>query len=158
MRTVVDWSKRYLHAIGNDRMQAAAAAGLPERITPMTEDERSTYGMVPRLVQEYIGQLRGIAERLEDRARPSGGFPSAHGALPLPGALSAAQMASIADSIAAQRRSIAALIAQLSSYDEQLAALEQILGPRSEWSRTWADLEQRMLHMGRGPQGKRTGG
>jgi hypothetical protein len=155
MRTLVDWSKRYLHGIGNDHMQAATAAGLLERITPMTEDERSTHGMVPRLVQEYIGQLRGITERLEDRSRPSGGFPSAHGALPLPGALSAAQMTSIADSIAAQRRSIAALKAQLSSYDEQLAALEQILGPLSEWSRTWADLEQRLLNMGRGPQGKK---
>ena len=38
-------------------------------------------------------------------------------------------MTSIADSIAAQRRSIAALKAQLSSFDEQLAVLEQILGP-----------------------------
>ncbi len=27
----------------------------------MTEDEHSTYGMVPRLVQEYVGQLREIA-------------------------------------------------------------------------------------------------
>jgi hypothetical protein len=139
-------------------MQAAAAAGLPERITPMTEDERSTYGMVPRLVQEYIGQLRGIAERLEDRARPSGGFPSVHSVLPLPGALSAAQMTSIADSISAQRRGIEALKAQLSSYDEQLAALEQILSPLSEWSRTWADLEHRMLNLGRGPEGKKAGG
>ena len=124
----------------------------------MTEDERSTYGMVPRLVQEYIGQLRGIAERLEDRARPSGGFPSVRSALPLPGALSAAQMTSIADSIAAQRRGIEALKAQLSSYDEQLAALEQILSPLSEWSRTWADLEYRMLNLGRGPEGKKAGG
>ena len=154
----VDRIKRYLRATGNDRVQTVAAAGLPEGITPMTEDEKSTSGMVPRLVQEYIAQLREITGRLEGLARSSGGRLPTPSALPLPGALSAAQMASIADSIAAQRRSIAALIAQLSSYDEQLAALEQILGPLSEWSRTWADLEQRMLHMGRGPQGKRTGG
>ena len=155
MRTLVDRIKRYLHAIGNDRMQAAAAAGWPERITPMTEDERSTYGMVPRLVQEYIGQLRGITERLEGLSRSGGGLPLAAGALPLPGGLSAAQMTSIADSIAAQRRSIEALKAQLSSYDGQLAALEKILGPLAEWSRTWADLEQRLLHMGRRPEGER---
>jgi len=155
---LVDRIKRYLRATGNDRVQTVAAAGLPERITPMTEDDKSTSGMVPRLVQEFIGQLHEITERLEGLSRPGRSLPSVAGALPLPGALSAAQMASIADSIAAQRRSIAALIAQLSSYDEQLAALEQILGPLSEWSRTWADLEQRMLHMGRGPQGKRTGG
>ena len=161
MRTLVERSKRYRRATGNDRRQAATAAGLPERITPMTEDERSIYGMVPRLVQEYIGQLRGIAEKLEDRSGLSGALPLAHGALPLasalplPGALSAAQTKSITDSIAAQRRSIAALRAQLSSYDEQLAALEQILGPLSEWSRTWADLEQRLLNVGRRPEGGR---
>jgi hypothetical protein len=36
--------------------------------------------------------------------------------------------------IAAQRRSIDALKAQLSSFDEQLAVLEQVLGPLAEWS------------------------
>ena len=69
------------------------------------------------------------------------------GALALPGALSAEQMTSIADGLAAQRRSIAALKAQLSSFAEQLAALEQILGPLAEWSRAWADLEQRLVDM-----------
>ncbi len=61
-------------------------------------------------------------------------------------------MTAIADSIAAQRRSIEALKAQLSSYDEQLVVLEQILGPLAEWSRTWADLEQRLLSMGLRPE------
>jgi hypothetical protein len=61
-------------------------------------------------------------------------------------------MASITDSIAAQRRSIAALQAQLSSFDEQLEVLEQILGPLAGWSRSWADLEQRLLNMGRRPE------
>ncbi len=119
----------------------------------MTEDEHSAYGMVPRLVQEYVGQLREITRRLEGLARSGGGLPRAAGVLPLPGGLSAAQMTSITDSIAAQRRSIEALKAQLSSYDGQLAALEQLLGPLGEWSRTWADLEQRMLNMGRRPEG-----
>ena len=114
----------------------------------MAEDEKSTYGVAPRLVQEFIGQLQAITGKLGDLAGSSPGLPLAPGAFPLPGALSSAQMASIADSIAAQRRSIAALKAQLSSYDEQLAALEQILGPLSEWSRTWADLEERLLKMG----------
>ena len=121
----------------------------------MTEDDKSTSGMVPRLVQEFTGQLREITERLQGLSRPSGSLPQAPGALPLPGALSAAQMTSIADSIAVQRSSIAALKAQLSSYDEQLAALEKILGPLSEWSRTWADLEKRLLSMGRRPEGER---
>jgi hypothetical protein len=107
------------------------------------------------LVQDFIGQLRAITERLEDLAGSSGGLPSAPGGLPLPGGLSAAQMTSITDSIAAQRRSIAALKAQLSSFDEQLAVLEQILGPLTEWSKTWADLEERLLRMGRRPEAER---
>jgi hypothetical protein len=58
-------------------------------------------------------------------------------------------MKSITDSIAAQRRSIEALQAQLSSFDEQLAVLENIISPLAQWSSTWADLEQQLLNMGR---------
>jgi hypothetical protein len=142
---------RYLRLGGNDLVMAAAAAGFPERITPMAEDEKPASGVVPRLVQEFTAQLAAITGRLEDLAGLGGGKPLAPGALPLPGGLSAAQMTSIAGSIAAQRRSIAALKAQLSSFDEQLAVLEQILGPLAEWSRTWAELEQRLLNLGRSP-------
>jgi hypothetical protein len=118
---------------------------------PMDENENITSGLVPRLVGELMGQLRAATGRLEDLTRFSGGLPPAPGSLPLPGGLSATQMASITDSIAAQRRSIAALQAQLSSFDEQLEVLEQILGPLAQWSRSWADLEQRLLNMGRSP-------
>ncbi|HEX9041035.1 MAG TPA: hypothetical protein VF838_08395 [Trebonia sp.] len=120
----------------------------------MVEDEKATSGVVPRLVQEFTAQLGAITGRLEELAG-LGGDPRAPGALPLPGSLSAAQMTSIADSIAAQRRSIAALKAQLSSFDEQLAVLEQVLGPLAEWSRTWAELEQRLLNLGRGSETRR---
>jgi len=64
---------------------------------------------------------------------------------------SAAQVAAIADSIAAQRRSIQALQTQLSAFDEQLAVLEQLLGPLAQWSKTWADLERRILDLGLWP-------
>ncbi len=113
----------------------------------MAEDEKSASSMVARLVQEFTGQLHVITERLENLAGLGGGHPP----LVLPGSLSAAQMTSIADSITAQRRSIAALQEQLSSFDQQLAVLEQILGPLAEWGRTWADLEQRLLNIGRKP-------
>jgi len=102
-------------------------------------------------VHEFTGQLRAITKKLEDLAGFGGGPPLAPSALPLPGSFSAAQMTAIADSIGAQRRSIAALQAQLSSFDEQLGVLERLLDPLAEWSRTWADLEERLLHMGRGP-------
>jgi hypothetical protein len=118
----------------------------------MAENEHTTSGLVPRLVAELMGQLRTATGRLEDLTRFSGGLPPAPGSLPLPGGLSVTQMSSIADSITAQRRSIAALQAQLSSFDEQLEVLEQILGPLAQWSRAWADLEQRLLNMGRKPE------
>jgi hypothetical protein len=118
----------------------------------MADDEKSTSGLVPGLVREFVAQLRGITEGLEGLARFGPRLPSAPGALPLPGSLSAAQMTSIADSIAAQRRSIDALKAQLSSFDEQLAVLEQILGPLAEWSGKWAELEQRLVNLGRAPK------
>ena len=119
----------------------------------MADDKHSTPGLVPGLVQEFAAQLRGITEGLEGLAGIRDRFPPAPGTFPLPGTLSAAQLASIADSIAAQRRSIEALKAQLSSFDEQLAVLEQVLGPLAQWSGNWADLEQRLLNLGRGPEG-----
>ena len=118
----------------------------------MADNEQSTSGMVPGLVQEFIAQLRGITERLEDLARFGEHLPPADDVLPLPGTLSAAQLRSIADSIGAQRRSIEALKAQLSSFDEQLAVLEQILGPLAQWSNKLAELEQLLLSLGRGPK------
>jgi hypothetical protein len=118
----------------------------------MADDEQSTSGVVPGLVQAFIGQLRATTERMQELGR-FGGYPTpAPGAFPLPGAFSSAQLTSIADNIAAQRRSIEALKAQLSAYDEQLAVLEQTLGPLEEWSKTWADLEQRLLNMGPRPE------
>jgi hypothetical protein len=113
----------------------------------MADDEQTTSGMIPGLVHEFIAQLRGIAEGLEGAVRIGEHLPSAPRALALPSTLSAAQLASIADAIAAQRRSIDALKAQLSSFDEQLAVLEQIIHPLAEWSRKWAELEERLLNI-----------
>jgi len=113
--------------------------------------------MVPAMVEAFAGQLRAVSEGLEDLAGLGQRVPPAAGRFPLPGALSAAQLTSIADSIAAQRRSIEALTAQLSSFDQQLAALEQILGPLAQWGATWAELEQRLMNMGRGPKDRGPG-
>jgi hypothetical protein len=118
-------------------------------MTPMADDDKRTSGPVPALFQEFIDQFRAATETALG-ARPaqqrSPGTPA------LPGALSAAQIASITDSIAAQRRSIAALKTQLTSFDEQLAVLEKLLGPLAQWSRSWADLEQGFLNMGSKPE------
>jgi len=123
----------------------------------MADDEQSASGMVSGLVQDFIAQLRAVTEGLEGLAGSGARRPLAPGTFPLPGALSAAQLTAISGSVAAQRRSIEALKAQLSSFDEQLAVLEQILSPLTEWSRTWAELEGRLLPMSRGPAAQRPG-
>ena len=110
----------------------------------MAEDEQAA-GAVPRMFEEFVSQLRAGTERLEALARSGGRVPPAPGSMPLPGAMSAAQVASLADTIAAQRRSIEALKAQLSSFDEQLTVMERMLAPLAEWSRAWADLERRLV-------------
>lgn len=117
----------------------------------MAADEQSTSGMVSGLVQDFIAQLRAVTEGLEELAGLGERRRLAPGAFPLPGALSATQLTTISSSVAAQRRSIEALKAQLSSFDEQLAVLEQILSPLTEWSRAWAEVEERLLKMSRGP-------
>ena len=107
--------------------------------------------MVPGLVQDFITQLRAVTEGMQDLAGIGQRRGLAPGAFPLPGALSATQLAAISASVAAQRRSIEALKAQLASFDDQLAVLEQILSPLTEWSRTWAEVEQRLLNISHGP-------
>lgn len=116
----------------------------------MADEEQGISGMASGLLQDFVAQLRGITEGLEGLAGFGDHLPSVPSGLPLPGALSAAQLKSIADAIAAQRQSISALKAQLSSFDEQLAVLERVLGPLAEWSGRWAEIEDRLLHMGRG--------
>lgn len=117
----------------------------------MADDEQSASGVVSGLVQDFIAQLRAATEGLENLAGSGARRLLAPGTFPLPGALSTAQLTAISGSVAAQRRSIEALRAQLSSFDEQLAVLEQILSPLTEWSRSWAEAEERLLKMSRGP-------
>jgi len=97
-------------------------------------DDESTSGTVSGLVENFIAQLRVVTEGLEDLAGFGARRPLAPGTFPLPGALSAAQLTAISGSVA-----------------EQLAVLEQILSPLTEWSRTWAEVEERLLNMSRRP-------
>ena len=63
----------------------------------MADDEQSTPGMIPGLIQEFAAQLRGITEGLEGLASIRDRFPPAPRTFPLPATMSAAQLASIAD-------------------------------------------------------------
>ena len=118
-------------------------------------------------MQQFIAQLRGVTERLAGLAglgeplQLLPGLPTLPGfsGWPAPGALSAAQLASVAAGVSAQRRSIDALKTQLTAFDEQLAVLEQLLEPLAEWSRTWAALEGQLMNMPHGPPaGEEPGG
>jgi hypothetical protein len=124
----------------------------------MTEQQHPSAGFAS-LIEVWTSQLRMITEGMAGMAglgqsvlpRP---LPSLQG-LPHPGALSAAQLNLIASNIASQRQSIAAMQAQLKVFDEQLAMLEGVLGPLTEWSNTWAEFEGLMTRARRstGPEG-----
>ena len=106
------------------------------------EREVAASGLVGRSIDEFVNQLRGFS----DRARNLAG--SATSRLPLPalpsppGAMSAAQLRAIAQTVRAQRESIAAMQAQLEAFDQQMAVFERIVDPLVEWSSTWARLEE----------------
>jgi len=132
----------------------------------MTDDQQSTPAELPGWMQELIGQLHGFTERLEGLASLGHSLPSLP-SLPTPpilrnwsspSALSAAQLKSIAASVAAQRQSVDALKTQLSAFDEQLAVFERILQPLAEWSKAWADLEARLLPIRREPKAESEAG
>jgi hypothetical protein len=113
---------------------------------------------------DFIAQLRRMADQLDMTkgigvptiptlpAMPSlpamPTIPTMPPMLPPPGALSAAQLAAMTSAVAAQRGSIEGLQGQLRAFDEQLEVLEQILLPLAEWSRSWAELERRMMPPG----------
>ncbi|MGY1650619.1 hypothetical protein [Geodermatophilus sp. SYSU D01119] len=111
----------------------------------MTEPEETPRdgGRVARTVEDFVTQLRGFTDRATRLA--AGAVPSGF-TLPRlpspPGALSAAQVRSIAASVKAQRQLIEGLVGQLQAFDEQLAVFERILDPLVEWSSTWARLEE----------------
>jgi hypothetical protein len=99
-------------------------------------------GIVSRSIDEFVNQLRGFS----DRARTMAGSVPSKLSLPAlpspPGALSAAQLRAVAQTVNAQRQSIAAMRAQLDAFDQQLAVFERLIDPLVEWSATWARLEE----------------
>ncbi len=121
----------------------------------MTNPQNTPAGFA-RLIQLWTIQLRRITGGLTGMTGLSESVlaqsvQSLQG-LPHPGALSAAQLNLIASSVASQRQGIAAMQAQLRVLDEQLAMLEEILGPLAEWSKTWAQFEGLVMPARRNPE------
>jgi hypothetical protein len=106
------------------------------------EPDAASSGLVSRSIDEFVHQLRGFT----DRARSLAGSVPTRLSLPAlpspPGALSAAQLRAVAQTVRAQRESISAMRAQLDAFDLQMAVFERILEPLVEWSSTWAKLEE----------------
>ena len=104
--------------------------------------EAGPSGLVARSIDEFVNQLRAFT----DRARAIAGAVPSKLHLPAlpspPGAMSAAQLKAVAQTVHAQRKSIAAMQAQLEAFDQQMAVFERILDPLVEWSSTWARLEE----------------
>ena len=121
----------------------------------MTDPQNTPAGFA-RLIQLWTIQLRRITEGLAGMTGLSESVLSQSvlslQGLPHPGALSAAQLNLIASSVASQRQGTAAMQAQLRVLDEQLAMLEQILGPLAEWSKTWAESERLVTNARRNPE------
>jgi uncharacterized coiled-coil protein SlyX len=110
-------------------------------------------GGIPKPVHDLVVQMRGLTERLAGLTGLTGltgmagmveSLPGANmlPSLPRPASLSAAQLKAVSSTVAAQRRSIEAMQAQLRAFDEQLTVMEQILEPVTEWATVWADLEE----------------
>jgi hypothetical protein len=134
-------------------------AGDEERAQPdpePTSGSGGTSGLVGRSIEEFVHQLRGFTERARAMAGSVPGRLSLPALPSPPGALSAAQLRAIAQTVTAQRQSIAAIRAQLDAFDEQLAVFERILEPLVEWSSTWARLEEAVGDLVRrdGPDGR----
>jgi hypothetical protein len=106
------------------------------------EPQTATGKLVGRSIDEFVNQLRAFS----DRARAIAGAVPARLPLPAlpspPGAMSAAQVGAIAQTVRAQRESISAIRAQLDAFDQQLGVFERILDPLVEWSASWAQLEK----------------
>ncbi|MGY1619957.1 hypothetical protein ACI797_24715 [Geodermatophilus sp. SYSU D00691] len=110
----------------------------------MTEQQRPEEpGFVGRSIEEFVHQLRAFSDRA--RTLAGGAVPSGFSLPRLPsppGAMSAAQLKAVADSVKAQRQQLQAMTAQLQAFDQQLAVFERVLEPLVEWSSTWARLEE----------------
>ena len=107
----------------------------------------------PRTPADLAGQLRAAADRIMagwTSMAGAGAGPVTGGTAPLPvlpampATMSAKQLETFLDDLAARRAQVQSLITQLEGFDEQLGTLEASVRPFVEWTRTWADLEKTM--------------
>jgi hypothetical protein len=102
---------------------------------------------------DLAGQLRAAADRIMAGWTAAAGTPALPTLPPMPATMSADQLETFLNDLAARRAQVQALITQLQGFDEQLGTLEASVRPFVEWTRTWADLEKTMQQFWRPPSG-----
>jgi hypothetical protein len=112
----------------------------------------------PRTPADLAGQFRAAADRLmagwtAAAGTAAGGTPSLPALPPMPATMSAEQLETFLDDLAARRGQVQALVTQLQLFDEQLGTLEASVRPFVEWTRTWVELERTMTQFWRPPSG-----
>ncbi len=116
------------------------------------QDGGETSSSIPNPFESLLAQMTGMTRQMANLSGLTSSTPAAQvpGAQALPSLarpadLSAGQLKAVASAVAAQRRSIEAMRAQLQAFDEQLEVLEKILAPMTEWTTAWADLEKKVM-------------
>jgi hypothetical protein len=129
-------------------------------------EENPSGGGPADAIRESARQFSELVERM--RASSQAGMAAATGLLGPTGAqtqamlsamsagaaLPAAQLDALVQEIRARRDQVDVLRTQLAGFSDQLEALEAMLQPLAEWSRTWLRLQQAMVN----PLGLATGG
>jgi hypothetical protein len=105
----------------------------------------------PSTPADFAGQLRAAADRImagwtsmAGAGVGAAGMPSLPRLPAMPATMTARQLDSFLDDLAARRAQVQSLITQLKGFDEQLGTLQASVRPFVEWTRTWADLEKTM--------------
>jgi hypothetical protein len=124
-------------ALGTGTTSGSGAASTDNG--PRTADSRSSSGGAASGPRSAIPGLPAIPAIPGLPAIP--GMPPMAGLPGTPATMSARQLQSVVDDIAARRSQVQALVASLTVFDEQLGTLETSLRPLLQWLRTWSDLE-----------------
>jgi hypothetical protein len=112
----------------------------------------------PGTPADLAAQLRAAGEKImagwtAAAGTATAGTPSLPAMPPMPATMSAEQLETFLEDLAARRGQVQALVTQLQLFDEQLGTLEASVRPFVEWTRTWADLEKTMTQFWRPPSG-----
>ena len=106
-----------------------------------TDDPKDPGADVYGQLQDVLGRLGAAAGHLPGVASVTSRLPELPH-VPLPGALSAAQVEAVVSAVRAQRATIAATRVSLDAFEQQLVVLEELLEPLTSVTGQWAAVER----------------